>query len=46
MDINPMSYHLAAFELINQSLYVNFPSLERKMFVKDLKPTLPSYLAL
>ena len=29
-DINPTSYCLAAFELINQLLYVNFPSLERK----------------
>ena len=28
-DINPMSYHLTAFELINQLLYLNFSSLER-----------------
>ena len=35
-DINPMSYHLAAFELINQLLYVNFPSLKRKIVQKDL----------
>ena len=35
-DINPMSYHLLAFELINQPLHINFPSLERKIFLKDL----------
>ena len=45
-DINPMSYHLTAFELTNQLLYMNFPSLERKMFQKDLKSTLPSSAAL
>ena len=41
-----MSYHLATFELINQVLYVNFPSLERKILLKDLTPTLPSSVAL
>ena len=41
-----MSYHLIAFELINQLLYINFPSLERKIFLKDLKSTLPSSVAL
>ena len=45
-DINPMSYHLTAFELTNQLLYTNFPSLERKIFQKDLKSTLPSSVAL
>ena len=32
-----MSYHLTAFELTNHVLYMNFPSLERKIFHKDLK---------
>ena len=41
-----MSYHLIAFEVINQLLYINFPSLERKTFLKDLKSTLPSSVAL
>ena len=41
-----MSYDLTAFELINQLLYINFPSLERKIFQKDLKSTLPSSVAL
>ena len=41
-----MSYHLTAFELINQPLYINFPSLERKIFLKDLKSMLPSSVAL
>ena len=45
-DINPMSYYLTAFELTNQLLYMNFPSLERKNVQKDLKSTLPSSLAL
>ena len=45
-DINPTSCHLSAFELINQQLYINFPSLERKIFPKDLKSTLPSSVAL
>ena len=38
-DINPMSCHLTAFELTNQLLYMNFPSLERESFQKDLKST-------
>ena len=41
-----MSYHLAAFELISQPVYVNFPGLEHKIFLKDLKSTLPSSVAL
>ena len=41
-----MSYHLIASELINQPLYINFPSLECKIFLKDLKSTLPSSVAL
>ena len=45
-DFSPISYHLTAFELINQLLYINFPSLERKSFLKDLKSTLPSSVAL
>ena len=38
-DINLMLYYLTAFELINQLLYINFPSLEPKIFLKDLKST-------
>ena len=45
-DINPMPYHLTAFELANQLLYMNFLSLERKIFQKDLRSTLPSSVAL
>ena len=45
-DINPTSYHLTAFELINQPLYMNFLSLEGKIFLKDLKSTLLSSVAL
>ena len=41
-----MSCYLAAFELTNQLLYMNFSSLERKIFQKDLKSTLPSSVAL
>ena len=41
-----MSYHLIASALLNQLLYINFPSLERKMFPKNLKFTLPSSVAL
>ena len=32
--------------LINQLLYINFRSLKRKIFLKDLKSTLPSSVAL
>ena len=45
MDINPKSHHLAAFKLINQLLYIIFPSFECRIFFKDLKSTLPSYVA-
>ena len=45
-DINPMSYHLTAFELTNQLLCINFPSHERKISQKDLRSTLPSSVAL
>ena len=45
-DNNLMSYHLTAFELTNQLLYINFSSLERKIVQKDLKFTLPSSVAL
>ena len=41
-----MSYHLTAFELTNQLLYMNFQSLDCKIFQKDLKSTLPSSVAL
>ena len=41
-----MSYHLTAFELINQLLYINFSSLNGTIFQKDLKSTLPSSDAL
>ena len=45
-DINPMSCHLTAFELTNQLLCMNFPSLKHKIFQKDLKSMLPSSVAL
>ena len=47
-DINLMSYHLTAFELINQYQlhYITFLSLQRKIFQKDLKSTLASSVAL
>ena len=41
-----MSYHLIASELINQLLYINFPSLELKIFLRDLKSMLSSSVAL
>ena len=41
-----MPYHLIASELINQLLYINFPSLKRKILLKDLKSTLLSSVAL
>ena len=41
-----MSYHLTAFELTNQVLHTNFPSIKRKFFQKNLKSTLPSSVAL
>ena len=46
MDINPKSYHLTAFELINQLPYINFPSFECRRFEKDLKSMLSSSVAL
>ena len=45
-DTNPTSCHLTAFELTNQLLYINFPSLEREIFLKYMKSTLPSSVAL
>ena len=39
MDIDPKSYHLTAFELINQLLYINFPSFGCRIFLKDQKST-------
>ena len=41
-----MSYHLTAFELINQLLCINFQNLEGKIFQKDLKSAMPSFVAL
>ena len=41
-----MSCYSTAFELINQLLYINFLSLERKFFLKDIKSTLPPSVAL
>ena len=41
-----MSDHLTAFEVTNQLLYMNFPSLERKIFQKNLESTLPSSVVL
>ena len=43
-----LPYHLGltASELTHQLLYMNFPSLELKIFQKDLKSTLPSSAAL
>ena len=46
MDINPKSYYLTAFELINQLPYINFLTLECRFFQKDLKSTLSSSVAL
>ena len=48
VDINPKSYHLIAFELVNQLPYINFkfPSFECRFFQKDLKSTLSSSVAL
>ena len=45
-SINTISYHSTALELTNQLLYMNFPSLEHKIFQKNLKSTLPSSVAL
>ena len=36
VDINPKSYHLAAFELINQLLYINFSSFECSIFFRKI----------
>ena len=46
MDINPKSYHLKAFEQVNPLLYFYFYSFECRIFLKDLKSTLPSSVAL
>ena len=43
-DINPKSYNLTAFELVNPLLYFYFPRFECRTFWKDLKSTLPSLL--
>ena len=40
-----MSDQLTSFELMNQLLYINFPSLEGKIFQKKLKSTLLSSVA-
>ena len=39
-DINPLSYNLTAFELINQLLYINFQNLDHTIFQKYLKSIL------
>ena len=41
-----MAHHLIAFELIIHLLYINFPSLQSKTFLKDVKSTLLSSVAL
>ena len=41
-----MSYNLTASEVTNQLLFMNFPSLGCKIFLKDLESTLPSSVAL
>ena len=45
-DMNQMPYHLTAFELTNQLLYINFPSLEHNIFQKDPKSTFLSSVVL
>ena len=46
VDISPKSYHLTAFELINQVPYINFSSFECRFLKIDLKSTLSSSVAL
>ena len=46
MDTSPKSYHLTAFELINQLPYINFPTFECGFFKEDSKSTLSSSVAL
>ena len=41
-DINQMSYHLKTFEITNQLVFMNYPSLERKIFQKNLTSRLLS----
>ena len=44
MFINPESYHLVAFELINPLLlYLNVPSFECRFCLKDMKSKLLSF---
>ena len=38
MDTSPKSYHLTAFELINQLPYINFPTFECGFFKKIQSP--------
>ena len=45
-DINPSSYHLIAFELINPLYHSIFPCFEYSIFLKDLKSTLWSSVTL
>ena len=45
-NINPKSYHLTAFELVNPLHYIYFPRFEYRIFVGDLKFTLKSPAAL
>ena len=46
VDINPKSYHLIAFKVINPVLYIYFPNFEYRIFLQDLKSMLPSSVAL
>ena len=45
-DINPKSYHLMTFELVNPVPYIYFSIFEYRIFLKDLKSTLPSSVEL
>ena len=33
-DINPKSYHLISFKLVNPLIYIHFPNFESKIFLK------------
>ena len=45
-DTNPKSFHLITIELVNPLLYIYFLSFEYRIFLKDLKSTLPSSFVL
>ena len=46
VDIIPKSYHSIAFELVNPLRHIYFPCLEYIIFLKDLKSTFSSCVAL